>query len=534
MICFHALRVGLGVLQAGAGRRGDQGEEDAPVLARRVLARQKAEQARGRHRDQPGDGEHRPRPRHDRAQHAAIHVTEALEVALDHRGQAAALRARLEDLRAQHRDERERDHARDPDRRGDRHAELAEQPPDVALDERDRQEHGHEHERGGDDREADLAAAVHRGEQRRLAFLHASPDVLQHHDGVVHHQADREHEAEQDEDVDGIAEQRHHREGRDDADGDGQRGHERGADVPQEQVDDQQHEREGEAERLEHLEHRRLDERGAVEVDAQLDALRQRRQDFLHGGANPARDLHGVRLGLLLDAEADGRDHVGARRAALVLGADTHVRDVAEAHEVAVSAAPDDQRREVLGAHQARARAQRELALRRLEPARRELDVLAPERCGDVFRGDAARGHRLAVQPQAHGVAPRPPSCTRATPSTTEKRSISMRSAMSVSSSVEWRSLVKVSHMTGCVSLSAFAICGGSASGGSWESTRPTRSRTSFAASSTLRFSENSSVTVERSSRLVEVSFWMPSSPATWSSMTCVTRVSMTSADAPR
>ena len=44
------------------------------------------------------------------------------------------------------------------------------------------------------DGEADLARAVERGLQRRLAHLHVADDVLQHHDGVVHHEADGQRE----------------------------------------------------------------------------------------------------------------------------------------------------------------------------------------------------------------------------------------------------------------------------------------------------------------------------------------------------
>jgi hypothetical protein len=110
---------------------------------------------------------------------------------------------------------------------------------------------------------------------------------------------------------------------------------------------------------------------------------------------------------LLRDAEADRRDEIRARRAALVLGADAHLGDIAEAHEVAVGAALDDQRGEILGARQAGARAQGELALRGLEAPGGQLDVLTPQRGGDVLGRDAARRHGLAVEPDAHRVAAR-------------------------------------------------------------------------------------------------------------------------------
>ena len=62
---------------------------------------------------------------------------------------------------------------------------------------------------------------------------------------------------------------------------------------------------------------------------------------------------------------------------------------------------------------------------------------------------------------------------------------------------------------------------------------RATRSRTSAAAASGSRPTQNSIVTVERSFWLAEVIWRMPSSPATEPSMSSVTRLSMTSFAAP-
>ncbi len=88
--------------------------------------------------------------------------------------------------------------------------------------------------------------------------------------------------------------------------------------------------------------------------------------------------------------------------------------------------------------------------------------------------------------------------------------------------------------MTGSALKSTLAISGGSASGGSALTTRATRSRTSFAASSTERSGANSRLMFERPSMLCEVILVTPSSPATRSSITCVIFVSTTSAAAPR
>ena len=81
---------------------------------------------------------------------------------------------------------------------------------------------------------------------------------------------------------------------------------------------------------------------------------------------------------------------------------------------------------------------------------------------------------------------------------------------------------------------SCLLTSGVSASSGSCCRMRETRSRTSLAAPSGSRSRENSIVMLERSSWLVDVSFWTPAMPDTASSIGWVTRRSMISAEAPR
>ena len=80
---------------------------------------------------------------------------------------------------------------------GDGEAELAEELPDVAGHEGDRDEHDHVHQGDRDGRHPDLAAAVERRGPRRLAQLQVAEDVLQHHDAVVHQDADRQGQRDQ-------------------------------------------------------------------------------------------------------------------------------------------------------------------------------------------------------------------------------------------------------------------------------------------------------------------------------------------------
>ena len=122
-------------------------------------------------------------------------------------------------------------------------------------------------------------------------------------------------------------------------------------------------------------------------------------------GAHAARDLERValRLGLHLQHEAGLAVEAAVRP--LVLGGERDFGELAEPHEVAVGAALDDEVAEVLLGLEADHRAQRELARPRLEPARGQLDVLAPQRVLDVGDRELARRERLAVDPDSHRVA---------------------------------------------------------------------------------------------------------------------------------
>jgi len=87
--------------------------------------------------------------------------------------------------------------------------------------------------------------------------------------------------------------------------------------------------------------------------------------------------------------------------------------------------------------------------------------------------------------------------------------------------------------MIGWASASTFAMTGSSISLGSMERTRPTRSRTSLAATSTLRSRRKRRVIWLFSARLMEDITSMPSMPERESSRIWVTWLSMISAEAP-
>ena len=85
-------------------------------------------------------------------------------------------------------------------------------PPMNTRDEHRGQREGHR-----EDGEADLLRRPRAPPRMRgFAHLHVAHDVLEHHDGVVHHEADRERQRHQREIVQAEAEQVHHGEGADD------------------------------------------------------------------------------------------------------------------------------------------------------------------------------------------------------------------------------------------------------------------------------------------------------------------------------
>ena len=125
---------------------------------------------------------------------------------------------RAEDARAEHRRQRQRNEAGDQDRHRDRHREFAEHAADDAAHQQHRDEHRDQREGDRENRERDLARALQRRVERLHAAFDVARDVLQHDDGVVDDEADRQRDRQQRDIVDRIAEHEHERAGADQRD----------------------------------------------------------------------------------------------------------------------------------------------------------------------------------------------------------------------------------------------------------------------------------------------------------------------------
>ena len=117
-----------------------------------------------------------------------------------------------------------------------------------------------EHQGDGDQRAADLVHGLVGGVARAQALADVALDVLHHDDGVVDHDADGQHQAEQREIVEREAERRQHGEGADQRHRDGDDRDDRGAPGLQEQDDDHDDEDHGLEQGLDHRVDRLRDE----------------------------------------------------------------------------------------------------------------------------------------------------------------------------------------------------------------------------------------------------------------------------------
>ena len=123
--------------------------------------------------------------------------------------------------------------------------EFLEQPSQHTAQEQHGDEHGGERERHRNDGGADLRRALERRQQRRLAHFDMADDVLQHDDGVVHHEADAENQRHHGEVVQAVIQQVHDGERADDGERQRQAGDDGGGHVAQEQEDHHHHQAEG-------------------------------------------------------------------------------------------------------------------------------------------------------------------------------------------------------------------------------------------------------------------------------------------------
>jgi hypothetical protein len=247
----------------------------------------------------------------------------------------------------------------------------------------------------------------------REAGLNVALHVLHYHDGVIHHDADGQHHAEQGQGVDGVAKAEHQREGADDGHRHRQQRDDGRAPGLQEDDDHQHHQGDGLQQGGDH----RLDagpyELGRVIDDAVLHRGRKVLGQFGHGLAYLLRNVQCVGARRLEDGNGHGGLVVEQGAQAIFGGGQLDAGHVAQAGDAAIGGGLEDDLRELrlvlqaaLGVHvelQGRAA----VVGRRADHAGGHLYVLLADGLDDLGGGQAALCDLTRVQPHAHGVVAR-------------------------------------------------------------------------------------------------------------------------------
>ena len=322
---------------------------------------------------------------------------------IDARAQTGAPVVPGQDLGRKHGAERQCDEGRKGHGGGHGERELGEQPAHVPFEEGNGHEHRHQHHCRRDHREADLPRPTVGGHQAALAvLLHAPVHVLQHHDGVVHHQPDGQHQRKESENVDREIERPEHQEGRDQGHGYGHRRHQHGPHAAEKQKNHQNDKPDGDAEGLVDLLDRPLDEHRGVVALLDLHALGKGGVEAGHLRLGGVRHRDRVGGGLLDDPQSHHGHPVAAKEGAVLLGAALHPRHVPQANQIAALSPRDHQAGELLRGRERALHAHAELPGGRFHAARRQLHVLGPQRTLQVRHRDPAGSQGVAVDPDAH------------------------------------------------------------------------------------------------------------------------------------
>ena len=293
---------------------------------------------------------------------------------------------------------------------GNHQRELRIHAPGQTRQEGGREEHRHQHQGDADDRPEQLA----HGGARRLASGHALLDIvdraLDHHDGIVHHDADRQHDREQGGEVDGETERGHGGEGADDGDRHRRCRYQHRPPVLQEHQNHDEDEDRRLVQGLVDLMNGLLHEFGGVEGNGGHEPGRKLRRERRHLLVHRAGHLERIRAGGLEDRQAGRRLSIEREDLTIGLRPELDGGDVAHPRDLPGLAGLHDHRREFGRIAELARDIERVLERlargrgRRADLAGGDLLALLLQRLDHVLRHEPARPHLVGIEPDAHRV----------------------------------------------------------------------------------------------------------------------------------
>ena len=227
---------------------------------------------------------------------------------------------------------------------------------------------------------------------------------FQHHDGVVHHDADDQHQREHGEDVHRISHDVEHRKGTNDRHRDGHNRDERCPQIAEKNEDDEHYQTEGDGQRVPHLANGFFYVNARVITHRHLYPVRQGGLDCLHFRADGLSHIHRVGLGLLDDAQENAGFAGGAGDGAVIRNAVFSPTHILEPNQVG-SFGPQHEVVELIDRLHLAAGLNGHFPVQVLHAPAGQFDALLPERLLNIEDRNAPSSHPRRIKPQAHRIA---------------------------------------------------------------------------------------------------------------------------------
>ena len=227
-------------------------------------------------------------------------------------------------------------------------------------------------------------------------------DIFDHHDGIIDHDADAQHNGQEGQQIDREPGHLHEEKCADDGQGNGGDRHDHSPQRAHEEEDNRDNDKQCLGQSLEHFIDRVADVDRGIVADAALQAGRQVAVDFLQFGPHPGEHIQGIGIGQHPDPHEDGFLAGETYFGIIVLRAEHHVGHVLEPHDRSVTLA-DDQLFELFCRVEVGVGGQIDRDQRAFGLANGREIVVAGQGLADLRRTDIERGHPVGLEPDAHG-----------------------------------------------------------------------------------------------------------------------------------
>ena len=236
----------------------------------------------------------------------------------------------------------------------------------------------------------------------RLALFDVTGDVLDHHNGVVHHEAGGDGQCHQAQVIQAVSEQIHHAKRPDQGKGHRNAGNNGSRQVAQEEENDHHHQRHGQHQLEFHVVDGSPNGGGPVGQNADLDGGRQRLHELIEQHLDAVHDGNDIGARLALNVHDDGRRVVHPGGLADILDVVLDARHVGQVHRGAVPVG-HDQRAVVRTGEQLIVRANLIGLVRAVKTALRLVHVGSHDGVAQVFQVEAVGRHRGRIGANPHG-----------------------------------------------------------------------------------------------------------------------------------